>query len=564
MNIFKLSFKIIGQIIFVIMFFSTLEAKNLNKFNDANQVSDYFSGILLLNDNRYNESFKFFKKLNGLEESHVSFSVKYLYSLVNSGNLKEAFNYSKKLEKQKLDNFESNLIIGVFYLKNLNLTLAKKYFLKAKNNNSRLILNNYVSSSLYNWSRLEDVDINYAILELNKLDKRFENLKKIQGVFLNCYYNNTNTNKLFLELIANNKIDFSRYNYFYASYTASSGKIDKAKIITQSGLKNYPRNLLLNQYKIDLNNAQNINTFDCKKENHVVAEILYITANALSAQSIYFSSNFYLNLAKFLNEDFHSFDILLAENFYKINNFQKAKTIYKRLSKKGEAFKWYSTKQLARIFTQEENKNKAIKLTSDTYKNLNIKEVYETFDFAEFLKNNEKFEKSIFYYTDVLNSIDQDHLLYSEATDGRGVAYERIGEWDKAEKDLLASLKADPNQAYVINYLAYSWIEKGIKVKESLSMLEKANKIKPNDPFIIDSLGWALFKLERYEESKEQLQMAVKLMPGDPTVNDHYGDVLWKNGNKIQARYYWNYVLNLENTEKDLKKIVNKKLIKGL
>ena len=95
-------------------------------------------------------------------------------------------------------------------------------------------------------------------------------------------------------------------------------------------------------------------------------------------------------------------------------------------------------------------------------------------------------------------------------------------------------------------------------------MLEKANKIKPNDPFIIDSLGWALFKLERYEESKEQLQMAVKLMPGDPIVNDHYGDVLWKNGNKIQARYYWNYVLNLENTEKDLKKIVNKKLIKGL
>ena len=154
--------------------------------------------------------------------------------------------------------------------------------------------------------------------------------------------------------------------------------------------------------------------------------------------------------------------------------------------------------------------------------------------------------------------------MYPEATDGRGVAYERIGEWDKAEKDLLESLNADPNQAYVINYLAYSWIEKGIKIKESLNMLEKANKIKSNDPFIIDSLGWALFKLERYKESKKQLQMAVKLMPGDPIVNDHYGDVLWKNGNEIQARYYWNYVLNLEKTEEDQKKIINKKLIKGL
>ena len=95
-------------------------------------------------------------------------------------------------------------------------------------------------------------------------------------------------------------------------------------------------------------------------------------------------------------------------------------------------------------------------------------------------------------------------------------------------------------------------------------MLEKANQLKSNDPYIIDSLGWALFKLKRYEESKEYLQMAVKLMPGDPIVNDHFGDVLWKNGNKLQARYYWNYVLNLEKTEKELKKIIDTKLTKGL
>ena len=98
MRIFNSSLKIIGQIIIVIIFFSTLEAKNLDKFNDAGHVSDYFSGILLLNDNQYNSSFKFFKKLNGLEESHINYSIKYLYTLVNSGNLNEAFNYSKKLE----------------------------------------------------------------------------------------------------------------------------------------------------------------------------------------------------------------------------------------------------------------------------------------------------------------------------------------------------------------------------------------------------------------------------------------------------------------------------------
>ena len=564
MNIFKLILKVLGQIAIVIIFFSTSQAKNLDKFDKADHVSDYFSGILLLNDNQYNESLKFLKKLSGLEKSHINYSVKYLYSLINSGKINEAFNYSRKLEKQNLDSFESHLITGIFYLKNSNLNLAKKYFLKAKNRNSRFILNNYVSDSLFNWSNLKSTNINEAILELNKLDKRFENLKKIQNIFLNCHYDSPNTNKLFIELNSNKETDFSRYSYFHAAYAVSSGKIDDAKNIVQSALKLYPRNLLLNQYKIDLNEARNINLFNCKKENHVIAEILYITANALSSQSIYPLSNFYLNLAKFLNEDFHSFDTLLAENFYKINNFESAKKIYKNLSKKGEAYKWYSTKQLARIFVRVENKSEAIKLTSKVYKDLINKEVYETFDFAEFLKNNEKFEEAISYYTSVLDNIKKSHPLYPEAMDGRGVAYERIGKWNKAEKDLLASLNADPNQAYVINYLAYSWIEKGLKIKKSLSMLKKANELRSNDPFIIDSLGWALFKLEKYKESKEYLQMAVRLMPGDPIVNDHYGDALWKNGNELQARYYWNYVLNLEKIEEDLKKQINKKLIKGL
>ena len=564
MGIFNSNIKIIVQIIFVIIFFSTSHAKNLNKFDQADYVSNYFSGILLLDENQYNESFKFLKKLNGLEETHISYSIKYLYSLVNSGNLKEAFNYSRKLEKQKLDSFESNLITGVFYLKNSNLNYAKKYFLKANTKNSRLILNNFISNSLYNWSNLKSADIDNAALQLKKLDQRFENLKRIQKVFLNCYYDSLNTNNLFLELNSNKKTDFSRYNYFHASYASSLGKISEAKNIVNSALKLYPRNLLLNQYKIDLNEMKNLNSFNCKKENHIGAEILYVSANALSSQSIYYLSNFYLNLAKYLNEDFHSFDILLAENFYKIDNLKKAKKIYQRLSKRGEAFKWYSTKQLARIFIKEEKKDKAIKLASNVYKNLVKKEVYETFDLAEFLKNNEKFEDSISYYTLVLDNIKKDHPLYSEATDGRGVAYERLGEWDKAEKDLLASLKADPNQAYVINYLAYSWIEQGIKIEKSLNMLEKANKLRSNDPFIIDSLGWALFKLERYQESKKYLQLAVRLMPGDPIVNDHYGDVLWKNGNQLQARYYWNYVLNLEKTENDLKNTINKKILEGL
>ncbi len=562
MKTLKLLVKIIGQFLFVIIFFSTTPVKSLDKYDNAVNFSDYFSGILLLNDNKYEDSFKYLKRLNGLEASHLNYSSKYLYSLINSGNIKTAFNYSKKLERQNLDNFESHLISGIYYLKKSNLELAQKYFLKAKEKNPEFILNNFVSNSLLNWSNLSN--LNQSKIELEKLDKRFVNLKKIQNVFLSCYFNSTNTVRLFKEITSDKNTDFSRYNYFYASYMASIGKLNDAKEIISLALELYPRNLMLNQFQIDLKEKKNFTIFNCKEANHVVAEILYITANALSSQSIYPLSNFYLNLAKYLNEDFHSYNTLLAENFYKDNNYEKAEKIYHNLKKNGEAYNWYSSKQLARILIQKKDKNKAVELIKRSYENLLNKGIYQTFDYAEFLKNNEKFNQSIPQYTKIINQISKQHPLFAESTDGRGVAYERIGKWREAEKDLLASLDADPEQAYVINYLAYSWIEQGVKIQKSLSMLEKANKLRSNDPYIIDSLGWALYKLERYKESKKFLQSAVRLMPADPIVNDHYGDVLWKNGNEIQARYYWNYVLNLKETKDELKKTIEKKLIGGL
>ena len=562
MKIFNLIYKTIGQILFVIIFFSTLSAKPLDKFYEGDSLSDYFSGILLLNNNQYELSVKHLKKLNGLENNHIDYSIKYLYSLVNSGNLREAFNYSRKLEKQGKDNFESHLISGIFYLKNSNIDLAQKYFQKAKNKDQGSIINKYVSNSLYNWSNLSN--LSQSTIDLKKLDKRFENFKKIQNIFLHCYFESPNTDILFTKLTSNRNTDFSRYNYFHALYLTSIGLTDKAKEITKSALKIYPRNLLLNHYNYYLYEYRNISSFNCQQERHVVAEILYITANAFSSQTIYPLSNFYLNLAKYLNKDFLSYETLLAENFYKIENFKIAKKIYKKLSKFGEAFNWYSSKQLARILIKEEKQNEALNLLNKSYTNLKNKELYETFDYAEFLKNNEKFKDSIPFYTKILKQIKKDHPLYTEVTDGRGVAYERIGEWSKAEKDLLASLEVNPDQAYVINYLAYSWIEQGIKIDKSLSMLKKANKLRSNDPYITDSLGWALFKLERFKEAKEYLQLAVSLLPADPIVNDHYGDALWKNGNEIQARYYWNYVLKLEKTEDEQKKIIQNKLIKGL
>ena len=128
----KFKLKIIGSALIVIIFLFTTQAKSLDKFKKADHFSNYFSGILLLNENQYQKSSNFLKRLDGLETSHLDYSKKYLYSLVNSGNLKKAFSYSKKLEKQKIDSYESHLITGIFYLKNSDIDLAKNILKKLK------------------------------------------------------------------------------------------------------------------------------------------------------------------------------------------------------------------------------------------------------------------------------------------------------------------------------------------------------------------------------------------------------------------------------------------------
>ena len=564
MNISKLALKLILTIFFVTIFFSTTQSKSLDKYNDGKSIAGYFSGVLLLNDNQYRQSYEYLKKLDGLEESHLNYSQKYLYSLINLSKFSEAFSYSKKLEKRKLDSFESDLIIGIYYLKNENFELAQKYFNKIKNRKSQFILNSFVSNSLSNWVSFKKINLDHAQTKIDLIDSRFENLKKIQGAFLHCYYQSDQTDIFFKKLTSNTKKDFSRYNYFYINYLVNSNQINEARKVISSSLELYPRNVLLNQYKLDFSNEKLKKNFNCQKISHVIAEILYITANALSSQSMYSFSNFYLNLAKYLNSDFKSFDALLAENCYKIKNYQKAKKIYNKIKQEGSAYLWYAAKQNAKILIKEDKRDNALKLITETFEKLLSKGPYEIFDYAEFLRTNDQFEKSIKYYSKIMQTIKRDHPLYPEVTDGRGIAYEQIGEWDKAEKDFLNSLDSNPNQAYVINYLAYSWIEKGINIEQSLKMLKKANSLKSNDPYIIDSLGWALYKLKKYKESKSYLQAAVQLMPDDPIVSDHYGDVLWMNGKEIEARYYWNYVLNLNDVEDDLKNNVKTKLVSGL
>ena len=139
-----------------------------------------------------------------------------------------------------------------------------------------------------------------------------------------------------------------------------------------------------------------------------------------------------------------------------------------------------------------------------------------------------------------------------------------MGNYEKADKDMLLSLKMDPENAYVLNYLAYSWLERDYKINNAIEMLEQAYSLENNDPYIIDSIGWAYYLIEEYVKAEKYLRRAVEQMPDDAIVNDHYGDISWKLGQKIQARYFWKSVLKMKDVDEELLKKINSKIIEGL
>ena len=131
-------------------------------------------------------------------------------------------------------------------------------------------------------------------------------------------------------------------------------------------------------------------------------------------------------------------------------------------------------------------------------------------------------------------------------------------QWDKAEADLKKALELFPEQPQVLNYLGYSWIDQGVNLDEGMRMIRRAVEQRPEDGYIIDSLGWAYYRLGQYDEAVKHLERAVELKPEDPTINDHLGDVYWRVGRMQEAKFQWSHAQDLKPEPEELPKIEEK------
>ncbi|MEJ8571720.1 tetratricopeptide repeat protein [Microbaculum marinum] len=174
------------------------------------------------------------------------------------------------------------------------------------------------------------------------------------------------------------------------------------------------------------------------------------------------------------------------------------------------------------------------------------------------LRGRERFGEAAAVYSRAIDRIDgadpRDWALFYF----RGMCYERDKRWSLAELDLQKALELNPEQPHVLNYLGYSWVDQHLHLDKALDMISRAVELRPNDGYIVDSLGWAYYRLGRYEEAARELERAVELKPEDPIINDHLGDAYWKVGRKLEARFQWSHAKALDPDPDDLAKIMEK------
>jgi tetratricopeptide (TPR) repeat protein len=179
------------------------------------------------------------------------------------------------------------------------------------------------------------------------------------------------------------------------------------------------------------------------------------------------------------------------------------------------------------------------------------------------LRARKRYAEAADVYTQAIKLIPNPDKRHWSVFYSRGTCYERLKNWPAAEEDLKKALELYPDQPLTLNYLGYSWIDQNKNLKEGMSLIEKAVALKPDDGYIVDSLGWAHFKLGNYAEAVRFLERAVELKPQDPVLNDHLGDALWRVGREREAKFQWDQSLTLDPEPEELDKI-KKKLVEGL
>ena len=267
------------------------------------------------------------------------------------------------------------------------------------------------------------------------------------------------------------------------------------------------------------------------------AEVFYTVAAALRSEAGPEFTLLYAQVARALRPDHVDVLLLTAELFESLDQYDSAIDVYKQVPASHGA---YHAAELGRAdaLRRADRPEQAIEVLEQLSRSHGDLAIVQT-SLGDALRQQDRFAEAVSAYDKAVELSQTTggpswFLLYA-----RAICHERTENWEAAEADFRAALELNPNQPQVLNYLGYSLVEQQVKLEEALEMIERAVAASPDSGYIVDSLGWALYRLGRYEEAVPQMERAVELLAVDPVVNDHLGDVYWAVGREREARFQW-------------------------
>jgi tetratricopeptide (TPR) repeat protein len=291
------------------------------------------------------------------------------------------------------------------------------------------------------------------------------------------------------------------------------------------------------------------------------AEAVFGVANSLRQQTSLDIGLIFGRLALYLRPDFPLAQIMVADILESENRREESNVVYNAISP-DSPYAWTARLRVAANLDRVDRTDEAIALL-DTMGKERPDRPEPYINLGDIQRNHARMEEAVEAYDEAfkrIGALERRHwsLLYT-----RGIALERSKQWPRAEADFLAALEFEPEQPYVLNYLGYSWVDQGINLERAQKMIKRAVELRPNDGYVVDSLGWVLYRLGKFAGAVRELERAVELRPEDPIINDHLGDAYWHVGRRQEAQFQWWRSLSLE-PDDDLLGVLRDKIKAGL
>jgi tetratricopeptide (TPR) repeat protein len=479
-------------------------------------------------------------------------------SLLVGGDVPGAVQLAERIVQSDKGDRVAQLVLGVH-------SIEQKHYRSARRQLSQSVrgpITDLTATLLAAWSQYGSGDAKAAVATIDKLTGPdwyaiFKDLHA--GMILDLAGNKAEAGKRFERAY---KLDSSalRVVEAYASWTSRNKSSKDAEAILESFEKTLPNHPLITTDMEKLKKGEKLPPLiDSAKSG--AAEALYGLGASLGRRGGEDLGLVYLQLSLYLVPDHPLALLSLADLYESLKKPDLAIMAYARVPKSSPLHR-NAAIQMASNLDSLDRADEAEKQLKDLIKT-HPKDLEAIVALGNVLRGHKKFAECADVYSQGIDTIANPTKANWVIFYFRGICNERSHQWPKSEADLKKALELFPEQPHVLNYLGYSWIDQGVHLDEGMDMIKRAVQQRPDDGYIVDSLGWAYFRTGNYDEAVKQLERAIELKPEDPTINDHLGDAYWRVGRTLEARFQWAHARDLKPEPEELPKI-EAKLKNGL